>query len=169
MKQTDTERAIKWNKEHPTARHAICKKWRRTHQEQIQTYDKKWRHKTRAARRICRRNYMRKRRKLDPVFAMVERIRKRTRRAIGQKLFTTKCLLDCSPRQFKQHLESLFFPGMSWANRSLWHIDHKRPISSFDLTTEAGQRAAFHYTNCQPLWAVDNLRKGARIAASKTS
>lgn len=72
-------------------------------------------------------------------------------------------LLGCSIEKFKQHLESLFLPGMSWANRCLWHIDHKRPISSFDLTTGAGQRAAFHYTNCQPLWAVDNLRKGAKI------
>jgi|ERR1022692_160351 hypothetical protein len=72
-------------------------------------------------------------------------------------------LIGCSAAQYKTYLEALFLPGMSWANRSLWHIDHKKPLASFDLSTEAGQCAAFHYSNTQPLWAIDNLRKGARV------
>lgn len=42
------------------------------------------------------------------------------------------------------------------------HIDHARPLASFDLTTEAGIQAGFHYTNLQPMWAQDNLRKSAK-------
>jgi hypothetical protein len=71
-------------------------------------------------------------------------------------------LLGCSIDFYKDYLEKLFVPGMSWANRNLWHIDHITAVSKFDLSTEQGQKAAFRYTNTQPLWASDNLRKGAR-------
>jgi hypothetical protein len=49
---------------------------------------------------------------------------------------------------------------MSWDNWSLkgWHIDHIRPISSFDLSDPAQQKECFHYSNLQPLWAIDNLK-----------
>jgi HNH endonuclease. len=53
---------------------------------------------------------------------------------------------------------------MSWDNygRDGWHIDHIRPCASFDLTDPEQQRQCFHYTNLQPLWAADNIRKGAK-------
>jgi hypothetical protein len=50
----------------------------------------------------------------------------------------------------------------NWAHRG-WHLDHIRPLSSFDLTDEAQLKEAMHYTNLQPLWARDNLRKHAKI------
>ena len=78
------------------------------------------------------------------------------------KAAKTDELLGCSRHEFMQHLETLFLPGMSWDNRAKWHIDHIRPCASFDLTDPAQQRLCFHYTNLQPLWAADNLRKGAR-------
>lgn len=43
-----------------------------------------------------------------------------------------------------------------------WEIDHKRPLASFDLTDEAQLREAAHYTNLQPLWRLDNRKKGAK-------
>ena len=43
------------------------------------------------------------------------------------------------------------------------HVDHKKPCASFDLSQEKAQRECFHYTNLQPLWAKDNLKKGAKI------
>ncbi len=65
-------------------------------------------------------------------------------------------------------LEKQFKSGMTWENRSLWHIDHKRPVSSFDLTKPEEQKLCFHYTNLQPLWAVENLRKSAKVLAPVT-
>lgn len=128
--------------------------------------EKKWRENNRdKLREIWSKRHQR--RKKDPVYQLTrglrDRIRKALRGASERKRDRSVSLLGCTPRCFKQHLEALFLPGMSWGNRSLWHIDHKKPLASFDLSTEAGQRAAFHYTNTQPLWAVDNLRKGARI------
>lgn len=70
-------------------------------------------------------------------------------------------LLGCSTEQLKTHLESQFKENMSWDNWSIkgWHIDHIRPCSSFDLSDPAQQKECFHYTNLQPLWASENLKK----------
>jgi hypothetical protein len=75
-------------------------------------------------------------------------------------------LLGCSSEELKNHLESKFRPGMTWKNRSPkgWHIDHIEPLATFDLTDPAQLARACHYTNLQPLWAVENLSKGARRA-----
>ncbi len=63
------------------------------------------------------------------------------------------------------HIESQFhlWPGMSWDNMNEWHVDHRQPCKSFDLRDEAQQRRCFHFSNLQPLWACDNLAKGARV------
>ena len=45
---------------------------------------------------------------------------------------------------------------------SFWHVDHIRPIASFDLRDEKQQQQAFHYTNCQPLERFDNLKKSSK-------
>lgn len=65
----------------------------------------------------------------------------------------------------RAHLEAKFQPGMTWENYGFegWHIDHVRPLASFDLSDETQQKAAFHYSNLQPLWKLDNLRKGAKF------
>ena len=72
-------------------------------------------------------------------------------------------LLGCSIEEFKQYLENQFVEGMSWENHSFlgWHIDHKRPCASFNLSDPEQQKKCFHYSNLQPLWAMDNFRKNA--------
>ncbi len=70
-------------------------------------------------------------------------------------------LLGCSIEYLKEHLESQFQDGMTWENYGFtsWHMDHIIPCASFDLTDKEQQRQCFHYSNLQPLWATDNLRK----------
>ncbi len=68
-------------------------------------------------------------------------------------------LIGCSIQQLRAHLEAKFTNGMTWANQGAWHIDHIKPCALFDLTNEREQRACFHYTNLQPLWASENIRK----------
>lgn len=69
--------------------------------------------------------------------------------------------LGCSIDELKAHLESQFTDKMSWANygRNGWHIDHIKPLCSFDLKYEVQLKEACRYTNLQPLWWNDNLRK----------
>lgn len=59
------------------------------------------------------------------------------------------------------HLESLLTDGMTMANYGLWHVDHKQPCASFDLTDAAQFDECWALSNLQPLWAADNIRKGA--------
>ena len=72
--------------------------------------------------------------------------------------------MGCSPLQLKEHLEKQFTNGMCWENRSKWHIDHIIPLSS--AKTEDELYNLCHYTNLQPLWAVDNLKKSNRILSN---
>lgn len=70
-------------------------------------------------------------------------------------------LIGCDIETLKAHIESLFQTGMSWGNWGMWgwHLDHKIPLSKFDLTDPEQLKKACHYSNLQPLWAKDNLRK----------
>jgi hypothetical protein len=77
--------------------------------------------------------------------------------------------LGCSVSEYRTYLENLFVKDMRWNNWSLkgWHIDHIIPICNFDLNKEEEVYKAFHYTNTQPLWALDNLRKPKFIRKDK--
>jgi len=61
----------------------------------------------------------------------------------------------------KKHLESLFTESMTWENIGEWHIDHIIPFAT--AKTEEELIALCHYTNLQPLWAFDNMSKGAKL------
>ena len=78
-----------------------------------------------------------------------------------KKKDSTMSLVGCSKEELIKHLESQFKEGMSWENWSLngWHIDHIRPVSSFDLSDPAQVKECFHFSNLQPLWAIENLKK----------
>lgn len=73
-------------------------------------------------------------------------------------------MIGCTWEQLRTHLESQFKSGMTWDNQGQfgWHIDHIRPLSSFDLTQPGQMAAAMHYTNLQPLWWRENIVKGGK-------
>ena len=60
------------------------------------------------------------------------------------------------------HLESKFTKDMTRKNYGKWRVDHIKPCASFDLSDPEQQKLCFHYTNLQPLWANDNLKKAAK-------
>jgi hypothetical protein len=72
-------------------------------------------------------------------------------------------IIGCSPEFLKEYLENQFAEGMSWDNHGQysWHIDHIIPLSSAKTDEEIYKLC--HYTNLQPLWAEDNLRKSNKI------
>jgi hypothetical protein len=73
-------------------------------------------------------------------------------------------LLGCTLEFLKGYLEAQFVEGMTWDNYGEWHIDHIIPCADFDLSNPVAQETCFHYSNLQPLWAEDNLKKGNKTA-----
>ena len=102
-----------------------------------------------------------------PHLRVKESLSARVRDAVIRKRLKTLDFVGCSIQEVCRHLESQFLLGMTWDNYGLhgWHIDHIRPCASFDLTDPEQQKQCFHYTNLQPLWAADNIRKGAKWEA----
>lgn len=72
--------------------------------------------------------------------------------------------LGCTIPEFKAYIEKQFRDGMNWDNygKNGWHLDHIRPLVSFDLTNREDTLQALHYTNYQPLSAAENLRKNSK-------
>jgi hypothetical protein len=110
-------------------------------------------------------NYYNKRRKFEIYFRLCLNLRNRINIAIrnNQKSGNTLKLIGCSIEFLKQHLENQFTKGMTWKNygrgKNKWNIDHIKPCASFNLTKESEQKKCFNYTNLQPLWSIDNIRK----------
>lgn len=79
-----------------------------------------------------------------------------------KKFYTVKELLGCSSVFYEKYIESKFQKGMNWKNFGVngWCIDHKIPLSAFDLSDKNQQLICFNFRNTQPLWYKDNLKKG---------
>jgi hypothetical protein len=108
----------------------------------------------------------RRRRANNPaLYKLGVNIRRRISTALERngKSAGTQELIGCTIQELRAHLEAQFSPAMTWENYGpVWHIDHKRPCASFDLSDPAQQRQCFHFSNMQPLLAEENLRKGDR-------
>jgi len=129
-------------------RYNYLKGWKQSHTEVVRDINKK---------------YVTNKLENDVDFKVLHGLRCRMKNAIkkqyGAKALKTMELLGCSIEECRKHLESQFAIGMSWDNHGDWHIDHIKPCASFDLTDPEQQKQCFHYTNLQPLWAEDNLKK----------
>jgi hypothetical protein len=120
-------------------------------------YDKN-KEKINAQRKLLRQKYSQ-----DPLYVLAKRIRDRVRESFRRGRFhktKTSEILGCDWETAKLHLESQFKEGMSWLNMGEWHIDHIKPLAL--ATNEEELKSLCHYTNLQPLWAEENIRKGKK-------
>ena len=145
-KESFKEKAKKWKEANPEREKENSKKWKEENKEKVKEYKKE-------------------RRKNNPMVRFIQNLRTLTRIIYKQKDFRknnkTIELLGCSPEELRNYLRSLYQPGMTEDNYGEWHIDHIIPLSSAKSKEELDELA--HYTNLQPLWAEDNLRKGDSI------
>ena len=107
------------------------------------------------------------RKQIDINYNIKRRLRWRLRdilKSFGKKhkYKSSLVLLGCDLNYFRKYIEDKFTDGMSWDNIAEWHLDHIKPCSSFDLTDLSQQKECFFYKNLQPLWGVDNLKKGSQ-------
>ena len=112
------------------------------------------------------RRWAKKKRETDPVYRLKLNLRTRLSKAIRRQGTSGRGAssirgLGCSREQLVQHIQCQFVDGMGWENYGVvWHIDHIVPLSAFDLSDPSQCGAACHYTNLQPLFAAENIRKG---------
>lgn len=144
------------------------RKYEKENKERISKKDREYRirnsDRIRESRRSYYREYMRKRR-LDPEFKMKMRIRDMLRR-IRCKTGSTKLSrseIECgySSLDLVRRMEKLWVDGMSWENYGEWHIDHIESIKSMISRGVTDPKIINALSNLQPLWAEENLKKGA--------
>jgi hypothetical protein len=141
------------------------KAYRATNREKLRVYEKSYRQLNLEKIRI-RENTHRKTKIANNVqFKLAALLRSRLWTAIkhGYKAGSAVRDMGCTIFELKIYLEQQFKKGMSWDNHGLWHIDHKIPLAHFDLTDRKQLLEAVHFTNLQPMWALDNQSKGAKI------
>jgi hypothetical protein len=167
------EQKKKWDEENKEQLKEKAKKYREENREKLNEKAKKYREENKEKVKESQKKYQpkrnesdKKRKQSDPLFKLTKNLRNRMYSAIKEGMGFTKYgrseeLLGCTFEEVREHIEIQFKDGMTWKNQGDWHIDHMRPCESFDLTKEDQQRECFHYTNLQPLWAFDNLSKGA--------
>ena len=107
------------------------------------------------------------RRQEDELFKLACNLRAYSGRAFKYikegKTKSTFAMLGCTLEELKQHIEAQWEEGMNWDNHSLkgWHVDHIVPLASANSKEE--MEKLLHYTNLQPMWGIDNIRKGNRV------
>jgi len=103
----------------------------------------------------------------DIQFKLAARLRVRLYEAINRNFKSGSAVddLGCTIQELKVYLENQFQEGMTWDNWTTdgWHIDHKKPLSKFNLTDREQFLKACHYTNLQPLWWYVNLSKSDKL------
>lgn len=116
----------------------------------------------RARDNIYRRDYYKQHCITGHPYKIAKRLRTRLYIAIRNQQKTGSAVRDlgCSIPELIDYFIPLFQEGMSWENHGEWHIDHIVPLTAFDLEDREQLLKACHFTNLQPLWAIDNIRKG---------
>ena len=107
----------------------------------------------------------------DIQFKLIKNLRCRLYKSLKKNYKSGSAVKDlgCSIEELKIYLEKQFQKGMNWNNwgrietGKKWNIDHKIPISFYNLTDRKQLLKAVHYTNLQPLWANENNKKSDKI------
>ena len=134
---------------------SLRKKWRLKNKHKENERTKKWRDsltdEQKSQQRNKRNEYLKNKRKVDPNFKMKEAMHRMLLRTLNYKTDKSSKLLGYTKHELKSHIESLFTEGMTWDNYGEWHIDHIKPINSFEENTPPNVINALN--NLQPLWA----------------
>lgn len=161
------------------------RRWKARNKEHIRQYNQ--------SRKAIKTKWMREKRRNDPEFRKLEskrhgvyhqkRIKSDTnyllRHVLRSRINSAICrskgikrfdhinnLIGAPIEIVRKYIENQFKKGMNWGNHGLhgWHVDHVKPVATFDLTDEKAQKECFHYTNLRPLWAKENLdRRKAKV------
>ena len=165
-KKASDKRTYQKHKEKKSEYH---KNWSEKNREHLTEYHKKWRTDNIDKWRKTKRVYEKNRKASDPLYKLISNFRT----AIYQVLKENNVeknrhyfdILQYTPEELIIHLESQFKDAMSWDNYGEWHVDHKLPITSFNIE-EMGDKEfmkCWALENLQPMWGEENIRKSNKI------
>jgi len=165
-KKASDKRTYQKHKEKKSEYH---KNWSEKNREHLTEYHKKWRTDNIDKWRKTKRVYEKNRKASDPLYKLISNFRT----AIYQVLKESNVeknrhyfdILQYTSEELIIHLESQFKDSMSWDNYGEWHVDHKLPITSFNIE-EMGDKEfmkCWALENLQPMWGEENIRKSNKI------
>lgn len=145
------------------------KKWSEQNKEHLSKYLKEYREKNIDNIRKTKRDYERNRKARDPLYKLISNFRT----AIYQVLKESNVeknkhyfdILQYTPEQLITHLELKFKDTMTWDNYGEWHVDHKLPITHFNIQ-EMGDSEfikCWSLDNLQPMWGDENIKKSNKL------
>jgi hypothetical protein len=145
------------------------KKWAEQNKEHLKEYLKEYREKNTEKIKKTKRDYERNRKASDPLYKLISNFRT----AIYQVLKESNVeknkhyfdILQYTPESLIKHLESQFENNMNWDNYGEWHVDHKLPITSFNIEEMGDEEfmRCWSLENLQPMWGNDNIRKSNKV------
>jgi hypothetical protein len=140
-------------------------KWYEQNKQNRKEYHKQWRTENVDKWRKIKRDYERNRKARDPLYKLISNFRTAIYQVLKENQIQKNGhyfeILKYSPEQLIAHLELQFKDTMNWDNYGDWHVDHKLPITSFDIQ-EMGDKefmSCWSLNNLQPMWGIENIRK----------
>ena len=140
-------------------------KWYEQNKQNRKEYHKQWRTENVDKWRKIKRDYERNRKARDPLYKLISNFRTAIYTVLKEsnvdKYGHYFDILQYTPEELITHLELQFKDDMSWDNYGVWHVDHKLPITSFDIQ-EMGDKefmSCWSLDNLQPMWGIENIRK----------
>ena len=145
------------------------KTWYEQNKEHRKEYLKEYRENNVDKIRQIKRDYERNRKARDPLYKLISNFRT----AIYQVLKESNVeknkhyfdILQYTPEELITHLENKFTDKMSWDNYGDWHVDHKLPITHFNIQEMGDEEfmRCWSLDNLQPMWGFDNIFKSNKI------
>jgi len=129
--------------------------------EYLKEYNKEYYKKNKETRLEYSKIKQKEYRKTNPLYKLKSNLRRRINRYLTSKSKSTEQILGINYNDFIIYFEKKFTDGMSWENQGRWHIDHIIPLSYAKTQEELIKLC--HYTNLQPLWSKDNLKKSNKL------
>jgi hypothetical protein len=143
--------------------------WQKDNRDRLNDYHKKWREKNIDKHKEYKRNYEKNRKSNDPLYKLIGNFRTAIYQVLKENNIKKNGhyfeILKYTPEQLINHLEKQFSDEMTWDNYGDWHVDHKHPISLYNIK-EIGDNEfmkCWSLDNLQPMWGVDNIKKSNKL------
>jgi hypothetical protein len=159
----------RWREKNKDSVREYVKTWNEKNKEHRKQYLKEYREKNIDKIRQNKRDYERNRKATDPLYKLISNFRTAIYTVLKEsnvdKYGHYFDILQYTPEELINHLEKQFKDDMTWDNYGIWHVDHKLPITSFDIQEMGDEEfmKCWCLDNLQPMWGEENIRKSNKI------